>query len=114
MRTAKQVLTHCEPVMNMIKLHLHLKQAKGKLGKKHLAVLSILLELKTLGLFSILFPIPPPLDVITDFFSQITKFVFFVDKNLGNFLNKYFFSVDSTNLLIIWKFSPKNLYHILN
>jgi hypothetical protein len=48
--------------MNMVKLHLDLKQAKGKLGKKHVAVLSILLELKTRGLFSIFFPIPPPLD----------------------------------------------------
>jgi hypothetical protein len=77
--------------MSMVKLHLHLKQAKGKLGKNHVAVLSILLALKTLGLFSIFFPIPPPLDVITDFFSQITKFVVFVDQNFGKILDKYLF-----------------------
>jgi hypothetical protein len=75
--------------MNMVKLPLHVKQEKGKLGKKHVAVL----ELKTLGPFSIFFPIPPPLDVITDFFSQITKFEVFVDKNLGNFSISFFFKV---------------------
>jgi hypothetical protein len=71
--------------MNLVKLHLHLKQAKGKLGKKHVAVLSILLALKSLGLLSIFFPIPPPLDVITDFFSQIRKFVVLWTKIWENF-----------------------------
>jgi hypothetical protein len=35
-------------------------------------------------------------------------------QNLRKFWIIFFFSLDSTNLLIIWKFSPIFLYQILN
>jgi hypothetical protein len=75
----------------MVKLHLHLKQAKGKLGKKHVAVLSILLALKILGLFSFFLLIPPPLDVITDFFFPNHKICDFCGQKFGKILDKFFF-----------------------
>jgi hypothetical protein len=91
-----------------------LNRQRASWEKKHVAVLSILLALKTLGLFSIFFPIPPPLDVITDFFSKSQNLWFLLTKNLGKFWISILFSIHSTNLLIIWKFSPKFLHHILN